>query len=600
MQAKKPYVSDKYTTYGRLIQTAAFCILLFLLCFQALAKEPQRPAPEIATGRAVSHPATGTYYMAVTAHPEATKAAEAILQKGGSAADAAIAAQMVLGLVEPQSSGIGGGTFLLYYDAKKGELVSLDGREEAPSTASGYLFRGEDGKPMAFMEAVVGGRAVGVPGTVRALETLHGWYGVLPWEGLFVPAITMAERGFPVTPRLSQSIKADSEYLRHYVPTKLYFYPDLKTEWQAGDMVRNPEYAITLRTVATGGADAFYSGEIAGEIIKAVRETASDNPGLMSLEDLETYEAKERVPVCGSYRKYKICAMGEPSSGGLTLLSILGMLEHFDLKSMGAKNPESWHVIAEASRLAFADRDYYMADPDAVRTPGAALIDREYLKARAARITATPAKNVVRGIPPGWSDEKPAAPEIYIPRRGTTHMCIVDRYGNIISMTSSIEGAFGSKLMAGGFLLNSQLTDFSFNPAAPDGTPIANAAGGGKRPRSSMTPVIVFDPDNRPFLVIGSAGGSRIIGYVAQRIIAVIDWGMDVQDALNAPNIVNTGKGITLESGTKAEDLLPALQALGHPVHVEDMASGLTAIRFKNGKMTGAADPRREGTAAGF
>lgn len=579
------------------IQKIAISILLLLLGFPAQAQDVARPEPEIGTGIKSSPVTYGSKFMVVSAHPEATKAGERILAEGGTAADAAIAVQMMLGLVEPQSSGIGGGAFALYYDAKKGQLISLDGRETAPVNAGHHLFTGADGKPMEFMDAVVGGRAVGVPGTVRLLEKLHGWYGNKDWSSLFTPAIQKAESGFKVTPRLNQMIAADRKYLGTYTDTKLYFFPDVANPVPVGDLLKNPDYAVTLRKIAQGGADAFYKGEIAQEIVKTVQEVARHNPGLLSMEDLEKYEAKERKPVCGLYRGYKICSMGEPSSGGLTLISILGMLEYYDLRALGPHNPKSWHLIGEASRLAFADRNYYMADPDFVRTPGESLINRDYLRSRAILISPnTIMTKADHGVPPDWSGYKPLGPDVYIRRPGTSHISIVDSYGNILSMTTTIEGAFGSKLMTEGFLLNNELTDFSF-VAQKDGNEVANKVEGGKRPRSSMAPTIVFDPSNRPFLVIGSAGGSRIIGFVAQRIIAMIDWQMNLQDALSMSNIVNRGEEMEVELG--GEMLARGLEKMGHPVKMDDMTSGLTAIQFQGGQMIGAADPRREGIAAG-
>ena len=587
----------KYSTYSAPIQIGLMSIILILLNFSVMAQDVARPEPEIGTGIAQKQEVHGRDYMVVSAHPEATKAGEAILAKGGNAADAAVAVQMMLGLVEPQSSGIGGGAFILYYDAEKKQVTTIDGRETAPATAGKLLFRGANGQPMEFMDAVVGGRAVGTPGTLAALRKLHNWYGNQDWRTLFYPAIDKAERGFTVSPRLSKMVAADRQYLRHYIDAQLYFYPDTVTPVKAGDTLRNPDYALTLRLIAENGPKAFYTGRIAEDIVKTVREDARDNPGLLSMEDLENYEAKEREAVCGRYRGYTICSMGQPSSGGLTLLSILGMLEQHNLAALGPYNPVSWHLIGEASRLAFADRNYYMADPDYTRSPGTLLVQPSYLLARGRLIKEDAImKNVRQGIPPGWKEYEPLGPDVYIRRPGTSHISIVDSYGNIVSMTTTIEGAFGSKLMTNGFLLNNELTDFSFT-YEEDGKPVANMVEGGKRPRSSMAPTIVFDPQGRPFLVIGSAGGSRIIGFVAQRIIAMIDWGMGVQGALDMPNIVNRGGGMEVETG--AENTARNLEKLGHTVTMEEMTSGLTAIQFKDGELIGAADPRREGVAMG-
>jgi gamma-glutamyltranspeptidase/glutathione hydrolase len=576
--------------------------LVFVLVLPPMARAQEqaaeRPlAPEIATGIQAKKAVPGAKIMAVTAHPEATKAAYDVLRRGGTAADAAIAAQMVLGLVEPQSSGIGGGGFVLYYDARKKHLLTLDGRETAPSTAGHHLFIDEDGKPMEFYKASIGGRAVGTPGLLRMLEKLHDWQGKLPWADLFSPAIKMAEEGFVVTQRLQDMLAEESGRFEADVKTKLYFYPDVATPIEAGSLKRNPDYAITLRQIAQNGVDDFYEGELAQEIVQKVQEELK-NRGLLSIEDMASYEVVERKAVCGSYRGYKICSMGQPSSGGLTLLMILGMLENFDLPSWGPNNPTSWHVLAEASRLAFADRNKYMADPDFVQTPDTLLLNKDYLRKRASLINVRkPMMEVSPGVPPGWSDKYRRATDPSIKPPGTTHISIVDSYGNVLSMTSSIENAFGSRLMVKGFLLNNQLTDFSFKPTDENGLPVANAVEAGKRPRSSMAPTIVFDPEGNPFLAIGSAGGSRIIGYVAQRIVSIIDWGIGVQGALNMPNIVHRGEKLELEkSGLR---FAVPLKDIGHPVLVGDMNSGLTAIHFKNGYAFGAADPRRDGVAMG-
>ncbi|MCB1530883.1 MAG: gamma-glutamyltransferase [Rhodospirillales bacterium] len=591
------YIEPHSRIFGRFWQRAFLALALIFFSFQVVAGEREdfRAAPESATG--LQHPAvaTGTEFMAVTSHLEATKAGYDILSRGGTAADAAVAVQLVLGLVEPQSSGIGGGGFVLYYDAQKRTVMTLDGRETAPALAGKHLFRGADGKPMEFYDAALGGRAVGVPGTLRLLEKLHKKHGKMPWRDLFSPAVALAETGFEVTPRLSKMVHQDYRRLGRFTDTRLYFFPDGVTPVRPGYFLRNPKYAAVLRKVALEGADAFYSGEIAQDIVKAVREVP-ENPGLLSMEDLEKYRVRSRSPVCGVYRGYKICSVAEPSSGGLTLLSALGMLEHFNLGELGPDNPKSWHLIAEASRLAFADRNYYMADPDFVETPGKALLDPDYLEKRARMISLEGAlQNAQPGTPPGW-DAAPQQPDMAPKPPGTTHMCLIDRYGNIVSMTGSIENAFGSRVMTEGFLLNNQLTDFSFEPER-DGQPVANRVEGGKRPRSSMAPVIIFDPLGRPFLVIGSAGGSAIIGYVLERIVALIDWDMDVQEALEAPNIIHLGTKIEMEPA--AEPLSAGLKQRGHPVEIKELNSGLTAIHIKNGLYTGAADPRREGGGMG-
>jgi len=568
--------------------------------YQGVIGQTRAPAnPEIATplSDTGSKTAYGSRIMVVTANPEATKVGYQILKGGGSAADAAVAVQLVLGLVEPQSSGIGGGGFALYYEKKTNQVYSFDGRETAPMSAGKYLFRGKDGKPMDFYEAAVGGRSVGVPGTLRLLGMLHSRFGARPWRDLFSPAIALAETGFTVSPRLAAMIEHDEMKLKNFTPTLLYFFPDAATPINAGGRLANPPYARVLRDVALNGADAFYKGGVAENIAKIVHDDL-ENPGLLSPEDMAAYKAVERKTICGMYRAYMICTMGEPSSGGLMLLSALGILQNFNLAELGAYNPLSWHYIVEASRLAFADRNYYMADPHFVQSPGTLLIDPAYLKQRAALISNDKANpKIMPGVPDAWKQkQQPAAEPVYPKPPGTTHFTIVDAAGNIVSMTDSVEDSFGSRMYVDGFMLNNTLTDFSFVPEI-DGVPVANRVEGGKRPRSTMTPVIMFAPDGKPALAIGSAGGSAIMGYVLQRIVAIVDWKQDVVSAVNAPNLVNRGDKIEFEAG--ASDLAEPLRKFGHPADLSELNSGLTAIEWKNGVMNGVADPRREGTAMG-
>jgi gamma-glutamyltranspeptidase/glutathione hydrolase len=581
-------------------QIICFAALLLFVPIQALNAQADRPAaPEPATPllEKSSGTAYGARYMVVTAHPEATRVGAEILKGGGSAADAAIAVQLVLGLVEPQSSGIGGGGFALYYDAQSKQVYSFDGRETAPMQAGQYLFRGEDGEPMAFYDAAIGGRSVGVPGTLRLLETLHSRFGSKPWRDLFSPAITLAEQGFIVTPRLAAMVRDNDLMLKNFSASRLYFFPDTVDPIKEGQRLVNPPYATTLRAIATGGADAFYKGDIAEDIARAVQEDY-ENRGLLTPEDMAAYKVIERKTVCAKYRGYLVCTMGEPSSGGLSLLIALGILENFNLSALGPGNVDSWHLISEASRLAFADRNYYMADPHYVQSPGEQLIDPGYLKSRAALISLERANpKIMPGVPPAWQKMQPKAKEPVYPKPpGTTHFTIVDTRGNILSMTDSVEDAFGSRMYVDGFMLNNQLTDFSFVPEI-DGKPVANRVEGGKRPRSTMTPVIMFAPDGQPALAIGSAGGSAIMGYVLQRIVSIVDWKQDVVTAIHAPNLINRGKEVELEEG--AAVFAEPLRAKGHPVEMKELNSGLSAIGFDRGIMTGVADPRREGTAAG-
>ncbi len=587
-------ISTYYSMFRGLGRITVLTLLLFIVSFQSLAQDS--PLPELATGKAKATEAIAQHYMVVSAHPLASRIGSEILQRGGSAADAGIAVQLALGLVEPQSSGLGGGAFALYYDAAQKKLYSFDGRETAPMSAGKYLFIDDDGKPMSFAKASIGGRAVGVPGVPRLLETLHKNFSRLSWREVFSPVIGLSQSGFEVSPRLAALLRAERNNFYADVPTKLVFYPDSSTPLRSGERLRNTDYTQTLTLMALNGADAFYKGDLPEKIIEKLRTNRASISGITT-EDFESYTVKERDPVCGQYRGYKICSMGEPSSGGLTLLQMLGLLEGFDLKSWGKDNPKSWHVIAEASRLAFADRNLYMADPDKVSTPGVRLIDPTYIQQRRALINPeTALRQIDAGTPPGWSAPAPIKGDGSIKPPGTSHITIVDGYGNILSMTTSIEQAFGSHIMVGGVLLNNQLTDFSFTPEV-NGAPVLNRVEGGKRPRSSMAPVIIFDPSGAPVYALGSAGGSAIIGYVAQRVIGLIDWGLSPQQAMAMPNIIHRGNALEAESDAPITQ--KEMSVFGHPLEITDLNSGLTMIELKNGKLIGAADPRREGVALG-
>ncbi len=432
-----------------------------------------------------------------------------------------------------------------------------------------------------------------------AHEAVHTQQGVLPWPRLFEPAIALAEGGFPVSPRLAAMLDGEpAERLRTQPAARDYFFPGGQPV-RTGDTLRNPAFAATLRTIAAEGADAFYTGPIGQDIVAAV-QGAVDNPGRLTLADLAGYRVVERDPICLRYRRHRVCGMGPPSSGQLTIGQILGILEHFDLPGLGPDSALAWHLFADASKLAFADRALYMADADAVRMPTAGLLDRTYLTLRAQMITrdralATPAP---AGNPP-WRETRDYAPDASLELPGTTHISVIDAAGNAVSMTSTIENAFGSMVMVRGFLLNNQLTDFSFRPSE-QGRPVANRVEPGKRPRSSMAPTMVFDADDRLSLVIGSPGGSRIIPYVAQTLIAVLDWGLDVQAAIELPHVANRNGGTDLEAGTAAADFADALTALGHTVTLVDLNSGLHGIQvLPDGTYLGGADPRREGIALG-
>jgi gamma-glutamyltranspeptidase / glutathione hydrolase len=542
-------------------------------------------------------PVLAKEWMIAAANPLAAEAGARVLRNGGTAADAMIAVQAVLGLVEPQSSGLGGGAFLVWYDAATGSIVTLDGRETAPMAVDPKLFLDEQGQPLEFMDAVVGGRSVGTPGIPRLMEEAHRRWGSTAWSSLFDDAIQLADGGFPVSARLSTLIGDNKDSLSRFPSTAEYFLPG-GVPLNAGDTLRNPAYANTLRAMAIGGAEAFYEGPIAEGIVAAVRG-ADGNPGLLSLQDLGGYTVKERPAVCIDYRAYDVCGMGAPSSGGLTVAGTLGMLSHFDLAALGPTSPEAWRLIGDASRLAFADRGRYMADADFVPVPTKGLLDQDYLADRANLLTEDDAlPEVAPGTPPFDHAMLELADDASIELPSTSHIVIVDAQGNALSMTTSIENVFGSTVMApGGFLLNNELTDFSFE-THENGVPIANRVEPGKRPRSSMAPTIVLK-DGVPVLVVGSPGGSRIIGYVTQAIVGALDWDMDPQQAVSQPHLVNRTGVFELEEATTAADLAQPLEQLGYEVTVRPLDSGLHAIEITPDGLLGGADPRREGIVLG-
>ena len=558
----------------------------------------QYAAPERPSGWTDKAPVTSRHFMVAAANPLAVEAGYRILKQGGSAVDAAIAVQLVLNLVEPQSSGIGGGAFMLVHDGKRNRLVAYDGRESAPAAARPDRFLDADGKPMFFFDAVIGGRSVGVPGVVALLEEAHRRHGRLPWAALFAPAIALSEQGFAISPRLASLLAAE----RHFVQprARAYFLEADGRPRAIGTTLRNPALARTLHAIAAGGANAFYHGEIARDIV-ATADSFAPNPGDLTLVDLANYRVKVRAPVCGGYRAYRICGMPLPSSGGATVLQMLGMLEPYDLASMGPASFWSVHFISEAGRLAYADRDVYMADPD-FAAPPAGLLDRHYLRERSQLIRAGASLGTaLPGNPPAPESARKAAWGKNAVRElpSTSHISIVDRDGNAVAMTTTIENAFGSRLMtAGGFLLNNELTDFSFVPSA-NGAPVANRVEAGKRPRSSMAPTIVYDGAGRVFMVAGSAGGPAIVNYVAKTLIGVLDWGLDPQAAVALPNFGSRNGPTELEAGTAVARHEPRLRALGHETVVMIETSGSQAIvRTKDGWI-GGADPRREGIARG-
>ncbi|SOB92011.1 gamma-glutamyltransferase [Thalassospira xiamenensis] len=535
-------------------------------------------------------------WMVSAANPLAVEAGANVLRRGGNAIDAMVAVQTMLGLVEPQSSGLGGGAFLVYYDARSGKLTTIDGRETAPMAATPTLFQDANGQPMEFYDAVVGGRSVGTPGTPALLKAAHEKWGQLEWPTLLSPAIERAEIGFNVSQRLAALIAEDREKLSRDDTAKGYFFDARGEPLEEGALLKNPEYANTLKSLAQNGTDGFYFGPIANDIVAKV-QGASWNPGVLSLKDLANYTVKERDPVCSDYRGYEICGMGPPSSGALTVGQILGLIEPFDIGALGAESPESWRLIGDASRLAFADRGRYMADIDFVPMPLTGLLDKEYLAQRSKLLESNQALESVEPGMPAFSHAMRLADDEAIEFPSTSHFSIVDAMGNAVSMTTTIENGFGSRLMVRGFMLNNELTDFSFATHS-DGVPIANRLEPGKRPRSSMAPTIVMQ-DGKPVIVTGSPGGSRIIGYVAQSLIALIDWKKSPQGAVSMPHLVNRFGTYDIEAGTTAERLAPALEALGYETSIRDLNSGLHIIQITDQGLIGGADPRREGIVIG-
>ena len=552
-------------------------------------------APEAATGLAPSRPPVfAVTQMVVAANPLAAETGRQILRDGGSAVDAAIAVQMVLGLVEPQSSGIGGGGFLLHFDAASGAVIAFDGRETAPAGATPDMFLDESGAELKFYDAVVGGLSVGAPGLLRMLEMAHRAHGKLAWAELFAPAIRLAEDGFAVSPRLHALI-AEDEHLRGDPTAAAYFYDDAGNPRPVGHILKNPALAETLRRIAAGGADAFYSGAMAGDIVAAVTNDRRQ-PGRLNGADLAGYRAHAKAALCRPYRVWRVCGVPPPSSGGIAVLQMLTLLERFDLARLEPMSADAVHLLAEAGRLAFADRARYVADDRFVAVPVAALLDRTYLQRRAALID--PDKDMGTAEPGELPAAAAALPAPQLEPPGTSHMSIVDGQGNAVSFTTTIEDGFGARLMVDGFLLNNQLTDFAFTPER-DGLPVANRVEPGKRPRSSMSPTLVFDRDGALVAVAGSPGGSQIIGYVAKTVVGMLDWQLDPQTAIDLPNAVNRNSATEIEADTDLVELTDELAAMGHEVRPRAMTSGLHAIRVTQEGLVGGADRRREGVALG-
>ena len=569
-------------------------IALSLCLIAAPAFSQETAQPEETYARAEAKSAEATNYMVVAAHPLAAEAGRKVLAAGGSAADAAVAVQLMLNVVEPQSSGLGGGAFLLYWDASEGALTTLDGRERAPLAADETYWLGPDGEPIGWRDAVPGGRSVGVPGTPALLQAMHDRWGVLSREAIAADAIAAAEGGFRVTPRLSASIATGKERgLAGFADAAATFFDAAGEPLAVDTLFIQPELAGSLKRFAAEGAAPFYSGDLA-EAIVAATTGSPVNPGILTTEDFAAYEVIERTNTCHNYRGYEVCGMGPPSSGALTVGQILGMLSHRDLAALGP-SAEAWRLYVEASRLAYADRGLYMADSDFVKMPEG-LLNAGYLEARAKLIDPAVSGEAKPGEPP-WKEGSLWAPDAAEERPGTTHFVVRDADGDVVSMTSTIETGFGSRLMANGYLLNNELTDFSRAPEK-DGKPIANRVEGGKRPRSSMAPTIVFQ-DGAPAIALGSPGGSRIIGYVATTLIALIDWGMSPAEAVSMGHVTASGGRVDLEEGTDAALLEANFRAFGLEPRVRNLNSGLSVLDMRGGALRGAADPRREGVALG-
>ena len=547
--------------------------------------------PEAATGLSHQTSVSGKKFMIATANPYASEAGFNILKKGGSAIDAAIAVQLVLTLVEPQSSGIGGGAFILHWSKSKQHLTTFDGRETAPKAVTAEMFLDDKGKAIPWIKAVVGGRSVGVPGVLKALKKAHQQFGKLPWQDLFFDAIKLAEHGFIVSPRLEKLLTMEiNPGVSQLSASKSYFFPE-GVAVKSGSLLKNKKLAKVYRSLAKQGVDAFYHGWIAEKIVAAVQNSVVA-PGQLTLEDLAHYQARQSPAVCGNYHQYNVCGMGPPSSGGVAVIQTLGQLEPFNLSQFTPNDPQAVHLFTQSSRLAFADREKYIADDNFVNVPVNGLLDSGYLAARAKLIDKNrDMGKAVAGLPAGALAQ---ADDLAYEMPSTSHISIVDGEGNAIAMTTSIEMAFGSAVMVEGFLLNNQLTDFSLKPET-NGVAIANRIEPFKRPRSSMAPTMVFNQDNSLKLVLGSPGGSRIINYVTQTIIGVLDWQLDPQTAINLPKVTNRNKVTTLEKDTGIANLKPLLEAMGHNISIRNLNSGLHAIEVTKEGVLGGADPRREG-----
>ena len=550
--------------------------------------------PEQSTGIKEKKVVFAKEQMVASANRYISQAGATILNQGGNAVDAAIASAIMVTLVEPQSAGIGGGGFILYFDKKQQILTSFDGRETAPQAATETLFIDSSGRPLSYPDAVNNGRSVGVPGLLRALELMHQKYGKLPWQDLFAPTIELAERGFEVSSRLSQLVQKDP-FLAYSENAKKYFYSSSGTPIQTGQILINLPLANTLKNIARSGARVFYEGQMAKEIALAVGR--HPRPGILNEDDLKNYQAVERDVICGPYRAFKVCGISPPSSGGITLLQILGILESFPMTTYSPTSYQGIHYFSEAGRLAYADRDIYIADPSFGKVPVKELLAPSYLAQRAKLIRsdismkqASAGEFVTKQSKLGI-DQSAEIPS-------TSHLSIVDRQGNAVSMTLSVAAAFGSRIMVDGFFLNNEMTDFSFI-SEQNGLKIFNRVEPGKRPRSAMAPVMIFDQHDQLKMVVGSAGGPAIINYVAKTIMGVIDWGLNIQEAIALPNIGSRNIETDLEISTLSLGTINQLKSMGHPIKEWEMNSGTQGIWIDHRGLWGGVDPRREGVVVG-
>lgn len=566
---------------GSLTRKLRFVLIAFLSASCVVVAKPPAPADRAPV-------AAQQTAVVVAANPIAVEAGAEILRKGGSAIDAAVAVQVMLGLVEPQSSGIGGGSFMMYYDARTNTITALDGREKAPAGATPDMFLDEQGKPMSYVQAVRTGRSTGVPGALRMLSQAHERFGKLPWRELFTPAIRSATDGFKVPQRLANFLAPDFPFPATPEIRGLFHRPDGQP-LQAGDVFKNPLYAQTLRRLAAEGVKALYEGSIAEQIVKKTHE--APYPGTMTLQDLSTYRADWVQPLCRPYRDYSVCVPPPPSSG-VNLLQFLTILDHTDIAERGPSDPQAWFLFAQASRLMYADRDRYVADPQFIPVPVDRMLDPTYLSERARligdHIGPPPQPGQLAGVVRGLDATREA--------QGTSHLVVMDAAGNVVSMTTTVESIFGSGRTIGGFVLNNQLTDFSYRPTDEHG-PVANAVQGGKRPRSSMAPIIVVDHDGHFVAAFGSPGGSSILDYNTKTAVGVLSWKLSMQAAIELPNLIARGNDIAGEVDRFSPEVVAGLREKGinlEPGHAEN--SGLHGLmRRPDGTLEGGADPRREG-----